>query len=289
MKFRLLVTYNNPMSPAPLIAPADYDRARAAARKVVDTHERLSAWLRPGMTLAEIDRFVMKTLDELRCRSCFFRYKIPRTPEFPSHACLSLNECVVHGTAGYVTRPIREGDLLKLDIGVWFEGWIGDAAWTYSIGTPTPEIRRLMDCGKECLARGIKALRPDGPWLLWAQAVQQCVEIEHKFHLVRGLGGHGIGRKLHQPPFVSNVVLPRSEWPEATSIAAPGSLVALEPMIAIGTGETVHRSGSTAEYKWPVYSADGSMTVHYEHDVLMTDKGPEVLTAGLERLNDVIK
>lgn len=273
------------MTPWPRLSRTDVDAARDAAQRVVQTHERLGTFLRIGQTLAEIDRFVARTLDELGCKSCFLGYKVAKSPAFPSYACLSLNECVVHGTAGYVTRALRPGDLLKIDIGVSYKGWIGDAAWTYCYGEPDPEVRRLMECGRESLRRGITRLQPGEPYIHWAQEVQRCVEVEAGFHLVRGLGGHGYGRKLHAPPFVSNVVPSTpGEWPDAFSVIKPGTLLAVEPMIAMGTGDTIqHR------HEWPIYTADGSLAVHYEHDVLITEEGPEILTEGLDELQDVVR
>ena len=123
----------------------DLSGARAAAEQVVEIHRRVAGFLRHGVTLAEIDAFVGKSLEDLGGSSCFFRYNPGRMPPFPSQACLSVNECVVHGTAGYLTRPMEAGDLLKIDIGVKFRGWIGDAAWTYSFGEPSDEVRRLME------------------------------------------------------------------------------------------------------------------------------------------------
>lgn len=274
------------------LSEADVAGASAAGLAVVHTHQRIAAYLRPGLTLAEIDTFVAKTLADLGCKSCFLHYKQARGPKFPSHACLSVNDCVVHGTAGYYTQPLKQGDLLKVDIGVSKNNWIGDAAWTYSFGKPTPEVARLMQCGKDSLKRGIEQLQPGKPYIGWATAVQGCVEGEYKFHLVRGLGGHGLRRMahaedrkaLHAPPYVSNVVPSYpGEWPEAFSLITPGTILAVEPMIAIGTGKVREHSG-----QWPILTADGSMSVHYEHDVLITDKGPRVLTAGLEELNDII-
>jgi methionyl aminopeptidase len=266
----------------------DVTAARDAAQKVVETHRRLSQFLRAGQTLAEVDRFVATTLDELGCRSCFLGYRVARSPAFPSHACLSVNDCVVHGTAASHPEPMKHGDVLKIDIGVFYRGWVGDAAWTYVFGEPAPEVARLMKCGKESLRRGIQALRTGGPYINWARAVQGLVESPppegYGFHLIRGLGGHGYGRKLHGPPFVSNVVpATPGDWPDALALAKPGTLLALEPMVAIGTGETLQRSR-----EWPVRTADGSLAVHYEHDVLMAENGPEVLTVGLEELRDVI-
>lgn len=270
--------------PTPVTKPEEVQLAFDAAQRVVETHRRVSAWLRPGLTLGEIDTFVAETLDDLGCKSCFFRYKPGRIPPFPSHACLSVNDCVVHGTAGYRLEPLEEGDLLKIDIGVKCRGWVGDAAWTYSFGEPAPEVRRMMECGKEALRRGIEVLHPDNTWRRWAEVVQGYVEEECKLHLVRGLGGHGYGRSLHAPPFISNVVpLRHDDWPDANRPCWPGTLVAVEPMIAIGTGRYAQ-----AKRQWPIFTADGSMSVHYEHDVLVTEEGPRVLTEGMDELPDVV-
>jgi methionyl aminopeptidase len=270
--------------PSGPLKPADFEAAHAAAQRVVETHRRLAKFLRVGQTLAQIDRWVAGTLSDLDCRSCFLGYKIPKSPAFPSHACLSVNECIVHGTAGYYQSPMKPGDLLKVDIGVWHKGWIGDAAWTYVFGEADDLSRRLMNSGKESLARGIAAMRPGVPYIEWARAVQSHVEGEYGFHLVRGLGGHGYGRKLHAPPFVSNVVPthPR-EWPDALSPMLPGTLVAVEPMVALGTAETYQR-----RHEWPVFTADGSLSVHYEHDVYIAEDRAIVLTEGLEETPDVV-
>ena len=264
------------------------DRAELAlhaAQCVVKAHQHLAGWLRPGMTLGRVDAEVASLLAKQGCVSAFKGYKAGRHPPVPSHACLSVNACVVHGTAASLDRPLQPGDLLKIDIGVRYKGMIGDAAWTYCFGEPTPLVRRLMDCGKESLRRGCAVLTPQHIWLDWARTVQGYVEGECGFHLVRGLGGHGYGHnKLHDAPFVSNVV-PDSpgDWPEATERCAPGTLVAVEPMLCSGTSRTVSHGNA-----WPVFSADGSPTVHYEHDVLVTEVGPRILTHELDDLPDVI-
>ncbi len=282
------------MPPAATSAAQTAEAAQAAAEKVVQTHLRLVETLRVGQTLAQIDRTVAEIQADLQCKSCFKGYRVGKKPPFGSHACLSVNDCVVHGWAGSHTAPLAEGDVLKVDIGVWYKGFVGDAAWTYVFKAyPSAEVERLMNCGKESLARGVRRLVPGNTWLAWAREVQTCVEREYGFHCVRGLGGHGYGRKtgeafrdwgLHGPPFVANVVptFP-SDWPEATHPVKPGTLVAVEPMIAVGTGRTRER-----ESDWPVRSADGSMTVHYEHDVLITEGEPRVLTEGLTQLPDIV-
>lgn len=276
------------MPAIPTISRRDIDAARAAARIVVDSHYKLSAWLRPGITLPQIDTFIAKTLDDQGARSCFLGYKIPKSPAFPSHACLSVNECIVHGTAGYYTAPMKPGDILKVDIGCFFEGWVGDAAWTYVFGEKSDMVKRLTECGKESLRRGVTQLQPGRPYINWAREVQAYVESQPPdgcgFHLIRGLGGHGYGRRLHAPPFISNTVPTHvGEWPDALTLAEPGTLIAVEPMIAIGTGHTVQ-----PRKQWPVFTKDGSLSVHYEHDVLIGEDGPMVLTDGLQDVGDVI-
>jgi methionyl aminopeptidase len=259
----------------------DLEAARAAAQQVVEIHRRLSDWLHIGVTLAQIDTFVADQLRDLSSKSCFLHYKLPKLPPFPSFACLSPNDCIVHGTAGMTTDPMKPGDLISIDLGVHFRGWIGDAAWTYVFGEPTELQRRLMDCGKESLRRGIAQLKPGNTIRDFATAVQGHVEDECGFHLTRGLCGHGVGRKLHLPPNVPNTL---DECPPFMPAIQPGLLIAVEPMIAVSTPDKLDRPR-----QWPIYTADGSLAVHYEHDVYVSNTGPVVLTEGLDELPDVIE
>ena len=265
-------------------AEKDIEGARDAAQCVVDVHRALVDYLRAGQALAEIDTFVAETLHGLGSRSAFLRYKIPGHPPFPSHACLSRNSCVVHGTHLMDDDPLEPGDVLSIDIGVSLRGWIGDAAWTFAIEHASDEAQRLMSCGRESLRLGIAAIQPNRPLVDWARAVQSYVEEECGFLLVRGLGGHGYGRKLHGPPFISNVMPShRGEWPDAWKTFTPGLLIAVEPMIATTTSEI-----ACASRAWPIFTADGSLSVHYEANVMVTDDGPEDLTAGMQDLPDVV-
>lgn len=267
-----------------LTKASQIDGARAAAERVCSVHQGLAEFLEPGKTLADIDTFVAQTLKKLASRSCFLRYKVPGLGPFPSHSCLSINDCVVHGTHRDLDRPIREGDVLSIDIGVLHKGWIGDAAWTYGIVGVSDESRRLMAVGVDSLRRGVAAMQPGRPLLDWARAVQQCVETESGFSLIRGLGGHGYGKSLHTAPFVANVV-PRhpNEWPDAFRTFEPGLLLAVEPMLAAGGHETTSDPGA-----WPIRTVDGSMTVHYEADVLITPDGPDNLTQSMFDLPDLV-
>ncbi len=262
----------------------DVDAAYTSAQKVVETHHRIAEFLHKGVTLAQIDRFVFETLEDLGCKSCFHKYRTGGLPPFPSQACLSVNNCVVHGTAAYYLDPLKSGDVLSIDIGVKHKGWMGDAAWTYVFDEMTPEVKKLTDSGKESLAKGIEQLQPGNKWSDWARTVQRIVEDEYGFHLIRGLGGHGYGRKLHTPPWISNVVPEYAhEWPDGEKIIESGSLVAVEPMISVGTSEIAQKPRD-----WPIYSADNTLSVHYEHDVLVTADGPRILTDGLQTVTDVI-
>ncbi len=272
------------MSRIAQLSENDVAGARAAARKVVETHERIVSHLRSGVTVAQVDAEIARILQALECTSCFLGYKVPRTPAFPSHACLSVNDCIVHGTAATHARPLEPGDLLSIDVGVKHRGWIGDAAWTYAIEHATDDAQRLMQAGKDALRRGIERIAPGRPYLDWAREVQQVVEQDAGLRCIRGLGGHGYGRRLHAPPFIANVVPTfAGEWPEAFSTWEPGILVALEPMLAAGTGQTRQARGT-----WPIYTADGSLSVHYEADVIVTEDGHENLTAGMWDLPDVV-
>jgi methionyl aminopeptidase len=180
--------------------------------------------------------------------------------------------------------PLSPGDLISVDIGVVHKGWIGDAAWTWAIEHASDENHKLMEAGRASLAAGIAAMQPTRPLMDFARAVQQVAEQEYGFHLIRGLGGHGYGKTLHAPPFISNVVPTHpSEWPDGWRAFEPGMLIAVEPMLAVGTGQIENARGS-----WPIFSADHSMTVHYEADVYISEDGPVDLTEGLHDLPHII-
>ncbi len=267
-----------------ITAQQDIEGAYAAAQCVVRTHELLVEYLQAGRTLSQIDRFVAEVLSSLECKSAFLRYQMKGHPPFASHACLSLNDCIVHGTHDMSDKPVSRGDVLSVDIGVIHHGWIGDAAWTYAIGEASDEAMELMSCGRESLRRGIDSVKAGRPLLDWAKALQPYVEGECGFHLVRGLGGHGYGRKLHGPPFISNVTpVHAGEWPDASDTFKPGMLLAVEPMIALSSGDIVSK-----RRQWPIYTADGSLSVHYEADILVTNNGARDLTEGMDSLPDIV-
>ena len=263
---------------------SDMDAARVSAAHVCRVHDALVEFLREGLTLTQVDSFVGTTLKQLNSTSAFLRYRASGYPPFPSQSCLSPNDVVVHGTHLMSDTPLAEGDLLSVDIGVLHKGWVGDAAWTYAIGSVSDENLRLLQTGRQALLDGIGAIAEGRPLLDWARAVQRCVEDDANMSLVRGLGGHGYGRTLHGPPFISNVVpTTPGEWPDAFRVWKPGMLVAVEPMLNLGGHEVISDPRS-----WPIRTRDGSNSAHYEADLLIGQDGVEVLTADMFNLPDVV-
>ena len=183
--------------------PSHVQGVKAAADRVCRVHESLTEFIAPGKTLAEIDAHVADTLVRLNSRSCFLRYRVPGLGPFPSHSCLSLNECVVHGTHLDVLRPLEAGDVISIDIGVLHNGWIGDAAWTYGLVEVSDTARRLMDVGIDSLRRGIEAMQPGRPLIDWARAVQQCVEKEAGFFTDPRPRRPRIRQEITRPPPLS--------------------------------------------------------------------------------------
>ena len=272
------------MKAIPLIRANDIKVAKNAAKCVVEVHRALTEFLRAGLTLPEIDSFVSNSLSSLRCKSAFYKYSVPGQPPFPSQSCISVNDCIVHGTHIMEHAPLQSGDLISIDIGSKYKGWIGDAAWTWAIDHCSDENMRLMQAGRESLSAGIQAMQTGKPLLEFAKAVQYIAETKYKFHLVRGLGGHGYGQTLHCPPYIANSVPAHpSEWPDATREFEEGMLLAVEPMLTVGTPEIKHARGT-----WPIFSADQSMSVHFEADILITADGPVDLTQGLQELPFIV-
>lgn len=267
-----------------IIRKIDEPGVIAAANKVVEVYQRLLQEIEVGQKLPQIDQTIRKIIEQLKCKSCFFHYRIPHKPPFPSYSCLSVNNCIVHGTAGYYDLPLKEGDLLKVDIGIQYQGWLADVGWTFSIRSfASDEAKRLMACGKRSLLDSIDKLRPGRPISDWAESVQNIVESEG-FHVCRYFGGHGYGRQLHEPPHISNRrSSDQDPWADANKILQKGMLLAVEPMIAVGTPEV--RSTVSG---WPVFTADNSLTVHYEADVLIQEDGPVNLTKVMNDLPEIV-
>ncbi|HHO81420.1 MAG TPA: type I methionyl aminopeptidase, partial [Bacillaceae bacterium] len=174
-------------------------------------------------------------------------------------------EEVVHGIPS--ERVLREGDILSIDVGAYYDGFHGDGAWTYAVGRVSPEDQKLLDVARETLFRGIEAARPGNHLSDISHAIQTYVEA-HGFSVVRAYVGHGVGRNMHEEPPVPNFG-PPGRGPKLR----PGMVLAIEPMVNAGTFEV-----RTLDDGWTVVTADGRRSAHFEHTVAITEEGPIILT-----------
>jgi methionyl aminopeptidase len=234
---------------------------RRAGRVVAEMHERTRAALRPGITTGELDRIGREVLAERGATSNFLGVG----GTYPAVICASPNEVVVHGIPG--DRVLEEGDIVSVDCGAVVDGWHGDAAYTAGIGPIPAEAARLIAVTDAALAAAITRMVPGGHLGDIGHAVESVVEAAGMC-VVDGYTGHGIGRAMHEDPSVPNVGR-RGRGPRLRT----GNVLAIEPMVALGTSET-----ATLVDGWTVVTLDGSWAAHAEHTVAVTDSGPEILT-----------
>jgi methionyl aminopeptidase len=234
---------------------------RQAARIAREVLEEVGSRLQPGMTTSEVDAMAAEAIRQREARSAFLGYK-----GFPRHTCISVNDEVVHGVAG--PRRLTVGDLVSLDVGVVYRGFIGDTAATYPVGGCEPASQRLLEVTQQALLAGIAEARHQQPVSAVSQAVQTVVEAAG-YSVVREFVGHGVGRTVHEEPQVPNFVEPGRRSPRLRA----GMTIAIEPMVNAGVPDVrVLNDG------WTVVTADGKLSAHFEHTVLVTDGEPEILT-----------
>jgi methionyl aminopeptidase len=234
---------------------------REAGRFVREILDALEAMAAPGVTTLELDREAENLIRKKGARPAFKGYL-----GFPAVLCASVNEEVVHGIPSK-KRKLREGDLLKLDFGVSYRGFFGDSARTVPIGPISAEARRLAEATRGALDRAIEAIAPGGRLGDIGAAVQQWVEASG-YSVVRDFTGHGIGRALHEAPQVPNY----GRAGEGMRLL-PGMALAVEPMVNAGTPEV-----EVLEDDWTAVTLDRKLSAHFEHTVLVTEQGREVLT-----------
>ena len=224
----------------------------------------------PGSSTKAMDRAVGEVIAKYKARSPFLGYQFPGKKPFPANLCASLNDCVVHGVPD--ETPLKEGDLVSIDVGVSLNGYIGDSAWTFAIGEPDPAAKRLMAAGEEALWAGIEACKPRGKINDIAHAVQSLVE-GRGYSVVREFVGHGVGQSLHEEPQVPNYVDAKSTALMLNKTLKPGMVIAIEPMVNEGKAEVHNDEGI-----WPVKTKDGSRSVHFEHTVAILNDRIAIMT-----------
>ena len=244
----------------PIKTAREIEMMRIACRAAGEVLDRTVAVVRPGATTKDVDEAAAAFIAECGSKSAFLGYR-----GFPGNICISINEEVVHGIGG--SRKIQYGDIVKLDIGVVKDGWVGDTATTVAVGMVDGAVQRLLEATEEALGVAISHAR-DGHWL-----GDLCASVEETvaakgFSVVREFVGHGVGRKLHEEPQVPNYGR-RGAKPRLKA----GMTLAIEPMVNLGTGAVRILADG-----WTVVTGDGKPSAHFEHTVLITRGEPEILT-----------
>jgi methionine aminopeptidase, type I len=242
-------------------------RMREACAIAANVLQRLKESVQPGITTYDLDQIARKLIEQSGARSACHGYKLgPRYPAFPSYSCISVNDEVVHGI-GSLKRVLKDGDIVSLDVSVVYNNYIGDNAYTMAVGRVEPRVEELLRVSREALALGIKQAVVGNRIGDISYAIQKHVE-SHGFSVVRDMVGHGVGLSMHEEPQIPN--FGRRNTGDKIK---PGMTLAIEPMVNLG-GYKV----KTLSDGWTVVSADGSPSAHFEHTVLTTENGPEILT-----------
>ena len=238
----------------------DIEAMRASGEVAAAVLEEVSAFIQPGVTTREIDEYAASRIKAHGAKSAFLGYR-----KYPCHVCLSVNEEVVHGLAS--ERRLQFGDIVSLDVGVVFHGFIGDNARTVAVGGCDVLAQKLIDVTERALYEGISSAIPGNRVVDISRSIQTYVE-SNGFSVVREFVGHGVGRTMHEDPQVPNFVdSKRSEK------LRPGMTIAIEPMVNAGRPQVeVLKDG------WTVVTKDGMPSAHFEHTVLITESEPEILT-----------
>ncbi|HEY3913150.1 MAG TPA: type I methionyl aminopeptidase [Verrucomicrobiae bacterium] len=239
----------------------DMEAMRPACEVASTVLDEVCGFIQPGVTTGQVDEFAAARMKERGAKSAFLGYR-----KFPKNICVSVNEQVVHGIGG--PRMLEFGDIVSLDIGVTYNGYIGDTAKTVAVGGCDVRAQRLMDVTEQSLYEGIAQALPGNRVADISRAVQSYVE-GNGFSIVREFVGHGVGRTVHEEPQVPNYVENNVQSPKLR----PGMTLAIEPMVNAGMPHVlVLKDG------WTVVTKDGSLSAHFEHTVLITEGEPEILT-----------
>ncbi len=239
----------------------DLEAMRPACAVAGTVLDEVAAFIRPGVTTSEVDDYAESRIKHYGGKSAFLGYR-----KYPCQICISVNDQVVHGLAG--PRQLRFGDIVSLDVGVVFNGFVGDTARTVAVGGCGVLAQKLMDVTEKALTAGIAQAVPGKRVVDISRAVQNYVET-NGFSVVREFVGHGVGRSMHEDPQIPNFVDGKGSSPNLR----PGMTLAIEPMVnAGGPAVKILNDG------WTVVTQDGSLSAHFEHTVLVTEAEPEILT-----------
>lgn len=241
----------------------EIDLMRQAGHIVWLAHQEVAKHVKPGVSTAELNQIVERVIRQNDAIPSFLNYN-----GYPASACVSINEEVVHGIPTKA-RLLHEGDIVSIDIGAIYKGYHGDSAWTYPCGNIAPEAEKLLAVTKASLFKGLEQAKPGNRLTDISHAIQ--VHAEHDgFSVVREFVGHGVGKHLHEDPQIPNFGAP------GRGIRLQqGMTLAIEPMINEGVKEVLVLSDG-----WTTVTADGKRSAHFEHSILITDDGYEILTTG---------
>ena len=219
--------------------------------------------IRPGVKTADLDAAAAEVIREHGAKPAFLG--VPGAYPYPATTTISINDEMVHGIPG--ERRLKAGDIVSVDCGTIFKGFVGDAAFTMGVGEISPEAQRLIEVTEQSLKIGIGKLKPGNRVGDVGAAIQSYVE-KFGLHLTREYTGHGVGRSMWEGPQVPNYGVSGRG-----TVLRAGMVIALEPMVLVGTPRT-----RILPDRWTVASADGSLTAHFEHSVAITNNGPVILT-----------
>ena len=238
----------------------DIEAMRASGEVAAAVLEEVSAFIQPGVTTREIDEYAASRIKAHGAKSAFLGYR-----KYPCHVCLSVNEEVVHGLAG--DRRVQFGDIVSVDVGVVYHGFIGDNARTVPVGGCDVLSQKLIDVTERALYEGISAAIPGNRVSDISRSIQNYVE-SNGFSVVREFVGHGVGKEVHEDPQVPNF-----DDGKGREKLRPGMTIAIEPMVNAGS-----RFVEVLKDGWTVVTKDGMPSAHFEHTVLITENEPEILT-----------
>ena len=244
----------------------EMDLMKKAGYVVALVLEKMNKNIKPGITTGELDKIAEETIVKSGGIPSFKGYSNPMGDfDFPSSICASVNNEVVHGIPGQ--RELKNGDIISIDVGVYLNGYHGDAARTFAVGNISDKAKKLIDITRESFYRGILFAIDGNRIIDISTAVQNYVE-ENGFSIVRDYVGHGIGSKMHEPPQIPNY-----KTKERGPRLRTGMTIAIEPMVNEGDYPV-----RTVDNKWTVVTSDGSLSAHYENTIAITKKEPVILT-----------